>query len=265
MNGRLYRSRDDRIIAGVAGGLAGHLNIDPSIVRILWVVLVPLTGGFIILLYLVMAAIVPKQAFGDYRWAAWEREQGPAPDLGWTAYTDNATSAYEPVPPAPSAFDAVSPDATSPVPPPMSPLTPSAFRDAPRPTSGSGPGTPGGPSAAGWRPLADDRGAPWPARPEESRDRGVPLIFGIILVLVGAFFLARSYLPGIDWEATWPPSRHRRRPVDRLPAAVHAPLTRAGSHARTGRPGHGAAIVGGRTMLAWRPPSCPTSPSRLWP
>ena len=34
---RLYRSRDDRMIAGVAGGVAEHLDADPSIIRIVWV------------------------------------------------------------------------------------------------------------------------------------------------------------------------------------------------------------------------------------
>ena len=62
MDRRLYRSRDVRMVAGVAGGLAAYLNIDPSLVRILWVVLIPLTGGLILLLYLAMALIVPRAA-----------------------------------------------------------------------------------------------------------------------------------------------------------------------------------------------------------
>lgn len=204
MNGRLYRSRDDRIIAGVAGGLAWNLNIDPSIVRILWVVLVPLTGGFILLLYFVMAVIVPEQPLGDDRWAAWERDHGPAPDAGWTGTADDATSAFAPVTPMTTGLDPGVPGA-----PGASTATPpgsSAFADAPRPAASTDPrgsGVSGGPPP-GWRPPAGDRRAPWPVRPDESRDRGVPLVFGLILVLLGAFFLARSYLPGIDWEATWP-------------------------------------------------------------
>ena len=76
MNARLFRSRDDRMVAGVAGGLAAFLNIDPSLVRILWVVLIPLTGGLILLLYLAMALIVPQQRFDDERWRAWEAQSG---------------------------------------------------------------------------------------------------------------------------------------------------------------------------------------------
>ena len=50
MNDRLYRSRDDRIIAGVAGGVAERLGIDPSLVRILWVLLIIPTGFIALLL-----------------------------------------------------------------------------------------------------------------------------------------------------------------------------------------------------------------------
>ncbi len=45
MSDRLYRSRDDRMLAGVAGGVAEMLDIDPSLVRIVWALLVVLTGG----------------------------------------------------------------------------------------------------------------------------------------------------------------------------------------------------------------------------
>lgn len=207
MNRRLYRSRDERIFAGVAGGLASHLDIDPSIVRILWVVLVPLTGGFIILLYLVMAAIVPGQPLGDDRWAPWGPEPGAAPDAAWTGYADDPTSAFEPLPPVPFARDAAAPGVPSAVPPampPMPPLTPPAFGDPTRSTTGARPAMPAARSAPASHPLADDRRAPWPVRPEQPRDRGVPLIFGIVLVLIGAFSLARSVLPGIDWEAMLP-------------------------------------------------------------
>ena len=41
MNGRLYRSRRERMLAGVAGGLAEQWNVDPSLVRLVWALLVP--------------------------------------------------------------------------------------------------------------------------------------------------------------------------------------------------------------------------------
>ena len=61
MNGRLYRSRDDRMLAGVAGGLAEQWDADPSLVRIVWAVLVFLTGGIALLVYIIMAIVVPEE------------------------------------------------------------------------------------------------------------------------------------------------------------------------------------------------------------
>jgi len=55
---RLYRSRRDRQLAGVAAGVAEYLEVDPSLVRVLWI-LSAFFGGFSILLYIVMAFVVP--------------------------------------------------------------------------------------------------------------------------------------------------------------------------------------------------------------
>lgn len=60
MDGRtgLYRSSKDQMIAGVAGGLAGHLNIDVTLVRILFILLV-LVGGGGMILYIIMWVVLP--------------------------------------------------------------------------------------------------------------------------------------------------------------------------------------------------------------
>jgi phage shock protein C len=55
---RLYRSKKDRKIAGVCGGVAEFFNIDPVIVRIIWVLSIFL-GGIGILGYLIAWIIVP--------------------------------------------------------------------------------------------------------------------------------------------------------------------------------------------------------------
>ncbi len=60
MSDHLYRSRDDRMLAGVAGGLAELWNADPSLVRILWALLVIFTGGIALVVYIVMAIVVPE-------------------------------------------------------------------------------------------------------------------------------------------------------------------------------------------------------------
>lgn len=60
MNRRLYRSRRDSVLGGVAGGVADYLDIDPSIVRIIWAVLALVTGGIFLVLYIVMWIVVPE-------------------------------------------------------------------------------------------------------------------------------------------------------------------------------------------------------------
>jgi phage shock protein C len=59
---RLMRSATDVKIAGVCGGLAEHLEIDPTIVRLVWVVLSVIPGAIFggIVLYLVAWIIMPK-------------------------------------------------------------------------------------------------------------------------------------------------------------------------------------------------------------
>ena len=54
---RLYRSRNNKFIAGVCGGVAEYFNIDPTIVRILAVVI----PGFGWLAYLILAIIIPEE------------------------------------------------------------------------------------------------------------------------------------------------------------------------------------------------------------
>ena len=58
---RLYRSRDDRMLGGVCGGLAKYLDTDPTLIRLLWV-LFALAGGPGIIAYLVSWIVVPQEA-----------------------------------------------------------------------------------------------------------------------------------------------------------------------------------------------------------
>lgn len=58
---KLYRSRKDRKLAGVAGGLAEYLNVDPTLIRVLFVILA-LFGGTGVVLYLAMWIIVPTRS-----------------------------------------------------------------------------------------------------------------------------------------------------------------------------------------------------------
>ena len=58
MDEKLYRPVDDRIIAGVCSGVARYLGLDPTLVRLGWV-LVALVGGSGVVPYVVAWAIVP--------------------------------------------------------------------------------------------------------------------------------------------------------------------------------------------------------------
>jgi phage shock protein C len=57
---RLYRSLDNRKIAGVCGGLADYFDIDPTMVRLAWVIFT-LAGGAGILAYIIAWILIPEQ------------------------------------------------------------------------------------------------------------------------------------------------------------------------------------------------------------
>jgi phage shock protein PspC (stress-responsive transcriptional regulator) len=57
---RLTRSREDRVVAGVCGGLARYLNMDASLVRILFVILALVTSGAALVVYAIAALVVPE-------------------------------------------------------------------------------------------------------------------------------------------------------------------------------------------------------------
>ena len=59
MNKKLYRNTSNKMVAGVCSGLAEYLNIDPTIVRLIWA-LIALSGAGL-LAYLVAAIIIPEK------------------------------------------------------------------------------------------------------------------------------------------------------------------------------------------------------------
>lgn len=61
MEKRLYRSRNDRVLSGVCAGLGNYFNIDPVLVRVLAVILGFVSFGTFLLLYLVLALIIPLE------------------------------------------------------------------------------------------------------------------------------------------------------------------------------------------------------------
>lgn len=56
---KLYRSSANRMISGVCGGIAEYLNVDPTVIRLLWVMFSIFGVG--ILVYIAAAIIMPVQ------------------------------------------------------------------------------------------------------------------------------------------------------------------------------------------------------------
>ena len=57
---RLHRSRDNRLLFGVAGGLAEYFDVDPVLIRMGWILLTVATVGIALLFYIALAIITPK-------------------------------------------------------------------------------------------------------------------------------------------------------------------------------------------------------------
>ncbi len=59
---KLYRSKTERMVSGVCGGIAVYLNVDPTIVRLVWA-LVSIFSAAVpgVLLYVVCSLIVPEE------------------------------------------------------------------------------------------------------------------------------------------------------------------------------------------------------------
>lgn len=61
MEKKLYRSKTNKQICGVCGGLAEYLNMDPTVARLIWV-LVTLFAGAGLLAYIICALVIPEKS-----------------------------------------------------------------------------------------------------------------------------------------------------------------------------------------------------------
>jgi phage shock protein PspC (stress-responsive transcriptional regulator) len=129
------------MIGGVAAGIGRAVNVDPTLVRIAWVILAFVTNGVAIVIYFVLLFVIP--------------EEPPA----------------EPASVLPGGAD-------------------------PEGAAGGSGLAPADPLAATPPPAGSQRSA--------ADNRNAALVFGLILVLVGGWFLVRQYLPQFDFDLSWP-------------------------------------------------------------
>jgi phage shock protein C len=61
LHNRIYRSRNERMVAGVAGGIAEYADVDPTIVRLIWIAALLTTGPLALLAYLLCAIVIPRE------------------------------------------------------------------------------------------------------------------------------------------------------------------------------------------------------------
>ncbi|MFH0990181.1 MAG: PspC domain-containing protein [bacterium] len=80
MHKRLYLSKKDKVIAGVAGGLGEYLDVDPVFIRIIFVVAL-FAGGFGLLAYIVAWIILPERPNGVNAASAPQSEPQPGQSI----------------------------------------------------------------------------------------------------------------------------------------------------------------------------------------
>ncbi len=61
MEKRLTRSRTNKMICGICGGVGEYFNIDPTVIRLIWAVLSIGSFGTGIIVYIIASVIVPEE------------------------------------------------------------------------------------------------------------------------------------------------------------------------------------------------------------
>lgn len=202
---RLYRTSDDRMIAGVAGGVAAYFDVDPVIVRILWFISVFLTGTLSFWAYVIMIFVVPLEP------AEWPAQSPWAPGgtpTGFSAgYVPPAASGSVPPVDGDAGLAGDAPAAAGPL-----PSTAPGGSDYGTPNAAGFAAVPGQPPipTGGWTndwrsQRRQDRWQRRADRMEARRERGGPgLVFGLLLILVGGLLAWHQVDPNFDVNLTWP-------------------------------------------------------------
>ena len=78
MKDKLYRSRRIKVFGGIAGGLSQYFNIDPIIIRVIFVV-VTIMHGIGLLLYIILWIVIPEEPFEMAYQAPTDMKEGSSP------------------------------------------------------------------------------------------------------------------------------------------------------------------------------------------
>jgi phage shock protein C len=194
---RLFRSADDRILAGVAGGVANYFDVDPVIVRIIWFLSVFISGSLTFWAYVVMAIVVPVEPANWPAPSPWVPGGAPiATGPNFVPSTPGAAPAADPGAPTASGDAGTAPTSDSQAANPGMPQAPAA--------GGWAGGWTGGWGGSDWR--SQRRAERWQRRAERrSHERSSPgLVFGLLLILVGGLLAWHQIDPTFDLNITWP-------------------------------------------------------------
>jgi phage shock protein PspC (stress-responsive transcriptional regulator) len=74
---RLYRSKNDRMLGGVCAGLGEHLDVDPTVIRLIWAVIAVLSIGTGVLVYILAWILIPEEDTGSSEQKTQKSEELP--------------------------------------------------------------------------------------------------------------------------------------------------------------------------------------------
>jgi phage shock protein PspC (stress-responsive transcriptional regulator) len=74
---RLYRSKNDRMMGGVCAGLGEHLDVDPTVIRLVWAVIAVLSIGTGVLVYILAWILIPEEDTGSSEQKTQKSEELP--------------------------------------------------------------------------------------------------------------------------------------------------------------------------------------------
>lgn len=194
---RLYRCRHDRWLAGVAGGMAEYFEVDPTIVRVLWI-LSAFFGGITILLYIILAFVMPPEPWPMSGMPGYPPAPG-ASGAGPSGAGPSGAGAMGAGPMGAGTMGATGePDAT-----PGSSGGPTGDAADPGAPTGAADGIPGWTPPQGWSTSPEWQGPAWTGhRHQSGPDRGsgrTAFGLGVLLVVFGSIALLGAVIPA--WTA----------------------------------------------------------------